>query len=100
MGNNDSQLAGNPGKENIRFCGSMVSRFPSGDVHVNFQVVDGTFHNSSDFIKGISILRNPSEYRETYGNTSFRIYKWNVLFCGTTRIIKVTRPLPFGIRHS
>ena len=56
MGDNDGELACNPGKKNICFCGGVVFGFSSGNTHVDFQVVDGTFYNGSDFIKGIPFI--------------------------------------------
>ena len=35
----------------------MVTGFPPGSAHVGFEVVDGTFHNGSDFIGGKPFLR-------------------------------------------
>ena len=51
VSNNNGKLAGNSGKKNIGFCGDTVSGFPSGNTHIDFQVVNGTVHNGTDFVK-------------------------------------------------
>ncbi len=79
MGNNDGKLTCNSGKKNICFCGGVVSGFSSGNTHVDFQVVNGTFYNGSDFVKGIpffGISLNAGEHAEIQificlGGTSF-----------------------------
>ena len=39
--NNDCQLAGNPGKKNIRFGRCVVSGLPPGSTHIDLEMVDG-----------------------------------------------------------
>lgn len=80
VGNDDSELACNTCKKYIRFHGSMVSRVPSGNAHVDFHVVNGMFYNASDFIKGIPFFVIPLETGEhakvyvfvSISRTSFR----------------------------
>lgn len=64
VGNNDCELAGNPGKENIRFRGGMVPGFSSSNTHVDFQVVNSMFHNGSDLVKGDPVIRIPLDTGE------------------------------------
>lgn len=64
MRNNDSQLAGNPCRKNIRFRSGMVSGFPPGDTHVGFEMVDAPFHDGPDFIKGNPFIRIPLDARK------------------------------------
>lgn len=59
MGNNDCKLAGNTGKEYIRFRGDVIPGFSSGNTHVDLQVVDGTFHNDPDLVKRIPFIGIP-----------------------------------------
>ena len=64
MGNNYSKLAGNPGKEHVRFCSGMVTGFPSGDTHVCFEMVNGPLHDRPYFIEGIPFVRIPLDAGE------------------------------------
>ena len=59
MCNDDGKLACNAGKEYIGFGGGMAAGFSSGNTHVDFQVVNGTFHNGSDLVKGNPFIRIP-----------------------------------------
>lgn len=49
--------AGNASEENISFCGGMVSGLSTSDTHIGFEVLDGTFYNSSYFIDAIPFIR-------------------------------------------
>ena len=54
--NDNRQLAGNTCEEHIRFCGGVISGLPSGDAHVDFEAVDGPFHDRSYLIGVISLF--------------------------------------------
>ena len=62
--NNDCQLAGNPGKKNIRFGRCVVSGLPPGSTHIDLEMVDGAFHTGSYFIEGIPFVTIPLDARE------------------------------------
>ena len=51
--NNSGKLTGDPGRENIRFCGQMVSCMPPGNVHVDFKVANGPFDNCAYLIEAV-----------------------------------------------
>lgn len=57
MGDDHGKLAGNPGEEYIRFCSDMVAGLPPGDTHVDLEMVNASFHDGSDFIKGNPFTR-------------------------------------------
>lgn len=57
--NDDGKLACNSGKKEICFCCPVVAGFSARNVHVDFQVVDGTFHNAPDCVKGIPFIGIP-----------------------------------------
>lgn len=57
MGDDHGKLAGNPGEEYIRFCSDMVAGLPSGDTHVDLEMVNASFHDGPDFIKGNPFIR-------------------------------------------
>lgn len=55
--NDNGKLACNSDKKNICFCGGAVSGFPSRNTHIDFQMVNSTFHNGSDLVEGIPFFR-------------------------------------------
>lgn len=57
--NNDSQLADNARKENIRFRSGMVTGLPPGDTHIGFAMVNAPFRDDPDFVKGTPFIRIP-----------------------------------------
>ena len=57
--NDNSKLAGNPGKEDIRFCSQMVSCVPPGNAHINLKVVNGPFDNRAYLIEAVPFFRIP-----------------------------------------
>ena len=57
MGNDYRKLAGNAGQKDIRLCGDMVPGFSPGNAHVGFKMIDGSFDNGSDLVKGGPFLR-------------------------------------------
>ena len=95
IGNNDGKLACNPGEKNIGFCGGVVTGFSSGNTHIDFQMVDGTFYNSSDFVKGIPFFGIPLN---TWKHTEIQVF---VCISGTsfdgggTRVFAVADIFPF-----
>lgn len=54
---NHRKLAGNIGQEHIRFCSGMITGFPPGNAHVGLEMVNGMFHGSPRFIKGVPFIR-------------------------------------------
>ena len=95
VGNNHGKLAGNACKEHIRFCGGMVTCFSPGDTHAGFEVVDGTFHNGSDFIGGIPFIRitlDAGEHAEVHVIVSI---SGPAFFGSTARVFTIADPLPF-----
>lgn len=93
MRNNDSQLAGNPGKKNIRFRSGMVPGLPSGDAHIGFEVVNGTFHNSPYFIEGNPFIRIPLDTGKHTEVHVFVSIGGTPLFGGAARFRAVAYPL-------
>lgn len=93
MRNNDSQLAGNPGKKNIRFRSNMVTGFPPGDTHVGCEMVNAPFHDGSDFIKGNPFIRIPLDAGKHTEVHVFVSIGGTSLFGGTARFRAVAYPL-------
>lgn len=84
MCNNNGELAGNPGKENIRFCGQMVSCMPPGNAHVDFKVVNGHFDNRAHLIEAVPFFRIPLD---TGKHPQFHVFigiRCPAFFCGGT----------------
>ena len=77
----------------------MVPGFSSGNTHIDFQVVDGTFHNSSDFVKGIPFIGIPLNAGKHAEIQIFICIGGVPLFGCTARIIAVACPLSFFILH-
>lgn len=91
--NNDSQLAGDARKKNVRFRGGMVTGLPSGDTHVGFEMVNAPFHDGPDFIKGdpfIGIPLDTGEHAEVHVFVSIGSAP---LFGGAARFRAVAYPL-------
>lgn len=59
MGNDDCQLSGNASQKDICFCSDVIPGFSAGNAHVDFEVIDGTFHNGADFIGVVPLFRIP-----------------------------------------
>ena len=57
MGNDYRKLAGNAGQKDICLCGGMVPGFSSGNAHVGFKMIDGSFDNGPDLVKSNPFLR-------------------------------------------
>lgn len=91
----NGKLAGNPGKENIRFCGQMVPCVPSGDAHVDLEVVDGSFDNRAYLIEAVPFFRIPLDAGEHPQLHVFIGIRCPALFGGGAGGITVTYPLPF-----
>lgn len=97
MCNNDSQLAGNPGKKNIRFRSGMAAGFPPGDTHVGFEMVNAPFHDGPDFIKGNSFIRIPLDTGKHPKVHVFISIGGTPLFGGAARFRAVA--YPFAVYH-
>ena len=95
MSNNGCKLAGNTGKEYIRFHDGVFPGLSSGNTHVDFQVIDGTFHNSSDFVKGILFIGIPLNARKHAEIQIFIRIGGASLFGCTAGIIAFASPLSF-----
>ena len=64
MCNDHRDLAGNTGKEHISLGSGVVPGLAASDTHVGLKVVDGTFHNGADFVKGDPFIRIPLDAGE------------------------------------
>ena len=64
MCDNSGKLAGDSGKENIRFCGQMISCMPPGNAHVDLKVVNGPFDNRAYLIEAVPFFRIPLDTRK------------------------------------
>lgn len=95
MGNNHCDLAGNTGKKYICFGCGVIPGFTACYTHVGFKVIDCTFHNGTDFVKGDPVIRIPldaGEHAEVHvligvSGASF--------FSSTARLFAVADPFPF-----
>ena len=73
MGNDYRKLAGNAGQKDIRLCGGMVPGFSSGNAHVGFKMIDGSFDNGPDLVKSnpfLRVLLNTGKHTEIFIFTS------------------------------
>lgn len=70
--NHDSQLAGNIGKKNLRFPGGMVAGLPSGDTHIDFEMINALFYDGPDFIKENPFIGIPLDTGKYMRNLCFR----------------------------
>lgn len=95
MRDNDSQLAGNPGKKHICFCSDMVTGFPPGDAHAGFEMVNGPFHNSPYFIEGNPFIGIPLDAGEHAEVRVFVSVSGTSSFRRTAGLLTITDPLPF-----
>ena len=98
MGNNDCELAGNPGKKNICF-GGVVSGFSSSNTHVDFQVVNSTFHNGSELVKGEPVIRIPLDTGEHAEVQIFVSISGTPFLCRCTGIFAVADIFPLYHVH-
>lgn len=99
MCNDDGKLACNSGEKDICFCCPMVAGFSAGNAHVDFQVVDGTFHNAPDFVKGIPFIGIPLDPGEHAEIQIFVCIGGTAPFCGAAGIIAFANPLSFLVVH-
>lgn len=60
----DSQLAGNACQKDIGFGGGVIWSFSSSDAHIDFEMIDGTFYDSSYFISVMPFFRIALNTRE------------------------------------
>lgn len=44
-------------RKNVSLCGGMASGFPSGNTHIDFEMIDGSFYNGPYFISTIPFIR-------------------------------------------
>ena len=95
MRNNNGALAGNPGKENTRFCGQMVSCMPPGNVQVDLKVVNGSFGNRMYLIEAVPFFRIPLDTRKRPQFHVFIGIRCPALFGGGTGVFTITDPLSF-----
>lgn len=100
VGNNDCKLAGNTGKEYIRFCGGVIPGFSSGNTHVYFQVVDGTFHNGPNLVKRIPFTGIPLNTGKHAEIEIFIGVGGMSLFGSAAGITAFADSLPFFVVHS
>ena len=95
MCDNHCDLAGNTGKEYISLGSGVVSRLAASDTHVGLKMVDGTFHNSADFVKGDPFIRIPLDAREHAEIHVLISVSGTPLFSGAARVFAVTYPFAF-----
>lgn len=93
--NDNGKLAGNPSKEDIRFCGQMVPCVSPGNAHVDLKVVNGSFDNCAYLVEADPFFRIPLD---TGKHSQFHVFVGircpALLGCGTG-VFTVAYPLPF-----
>lgn len=52
-----SRMTGNPGQKHVSICGGMIAGSSSDNTHIDFKMIDCTFHNCYDFIEGVPSVR-------------------------------------------
>lgn len=95
VGDDHGKLAGNPGEEYICFHSGMIPGLSPGDTHVGFEMVNGTLHNGSDFIKRNPFIRIPLD---TWKHTEVHVFVsigCVPLFSGAAGLLTITYPPPF-----
>lgn len=95
MCNNNGELAGDSSKENVCLCGQMVSCMPSGNAHVDFKVVNGSFDNGGYFIEAVPFFRISLDIRK---HPQFHVFigiGCTAFFGSGAGIFAVINPLPF-----
>ena len=95
MCNDDRQLAGNPGKKNICLGRCMVPGFSPSSTHIDFEMVDGAFHNGSYFIEGSPFVRIPLDAWEHAEVHVFVSVSGTSSFGRVARVHTIADPLPF-----
>lgn len=95
MRNNDSQLADNARKENIRFRSGMVTGLPPGDTHIGFAMVNAPFRDDPDFVKGTPFIRIPLDTGKHTEVHVFVSIGCVPLFSGAAGLLTITYPPPF-----
>ena len=95
MCNDHRDLAGNTGKEYISLGSGVVPGLAAGDTHVGLKVVDGTFHNGADFVKGDPFIRIPLDAGEHAEIHVLISVSGTSLFSGAARVQAVTYPFAF-----
>ena len=94
--NNDCQLAGNPGKKNIRFGRCVVSGLPPGSTHIDLEMVDSVFHNGPYFIEGNPFIRIPLDAWE-HAEVHIFVSVSGVSFLSRSAgLLTIADPLPFN----
>lgn len=73
----------------------MVTGLPSGDAHVDFEMVDGVFHDGPYFIEGIPLVRTPLDTGEHAEVHVFVSVGGTPLFGGAARLFTVADLLSF-----
>lgn len=99
MGNDYRKLAGNAGQKDIRLCGGMVPGFSSGNAHVGFKMIDGSFDNGPDLVKSNPFLRvslNTGKHTEIH---IFIGISGATFFSSTAGFFTVADPCPLLIAH-
>lgn len=95
MCNNNGELAGDSGKENVRLCGQMVSCMPPGNAHVDFKVVNGSFDSRAYFIEAVPFFRIPLDTGKHPQLHVFIGIGCPAFFGSGAGVFTVTYPLPF-----
>lgn len=95
VGDDHGKLAGNPGEEYIRFCSDMVAGLPPGDTHVDLEMVNASFHDGPDFIKGNPFIRIPLDTGKHTEVHVFISIGCTPFFSGAAGILAIAYPLPF-----
>ena len=97
MCNDYCDLTGNTGKEYICFGCSVVPGLTACDTHVGLKVIDGTFHNGTDLVKGDPVIRIPLDAGEHTEIHVLISVSGTPLFCGAAWLFAVTDP--FTLDH-
>ena len=99
MCNNNGELAGNPGKEHISFRSGMVSAFSSGSAHIDFKMVDGTFHYGSDFVQFVPFFGIPLDAGEHTEIHVLVSVSGAAFFGSAAWMFTFAKPLSFPVTH-
>ncbi len=95
MGNNHGKLTGNACQKHIHFCSCVVTGYAPSNVHIDFEVADGTFCNRFDFVEGfpfVITMLDTGEYTEVHVVVSISGISF---FCSAAWFLTVKYPFRF-----
>ena len=93
--NNNGELAGDSGKDNIRFCSQMIFCMPPSNAHIDHKVVNGSFDERAYLIEAVSFFHIPLDTRK---HPQFHVFvgiRCHALSGGGTGTFTVTYPPHF-----